>query len=184
MKEIWKDIKDYEGLYQVSNLGRIKSLYNYRGKGNILKQKNKRGYYQVGLRKNNIRKWVSVHRLVAIAFIENPNNYSNINHKDENPLNNCIDNLEWCTTRYNNMYGTRIERVKEKTSKPVIQFDLKGNFIKEYKSVSDASRETNTSASNIVKCCKKHPKYNKVKNYIWRYKSEVMSNANEKCVLF
>lgn len=182
--EIWKDIPNYEGLYQISNLGRIRSLYNYRGKYNILKPKEKRGYYQIGLRKNKKRKWIAIHRLVALTFIPNPNNYKVVNHKNEDKLDNKVENLEWCTTKYNNCYGTRIEKVKTKTSKAVIQYDLNGNFIKEYKSISDASKEVKTSASNIVKCCKEHPKYKKVKNYIWRYKSEVMPNANEKCVLF
>ena len=175
MIEIWKDIKDYEGLYQISNLGRIKSLYNYRRDGtNILKPKIKHGYYQIGLRKNGIRKFYNVHRLVAIAFIPNPNNLPCVNHKDENKLNNNINNLEWCTIAYNNTYGTRIERVVKKTGKHVIQFDLQNNQIKEYISISQAAREMNTSAGNIYNCCMNKPNYNHVKGYKWKFKSEVM----------
>lgn len=168
MKEIFKDIKDYEGIYQISNLGRIKSLHNYR-KNNILKPKIKKGYYQIGLRKDNKRKWYSVHRLVAQTFLPNENNLPQVNHRDENKLNNNVNNLEWCSVSYNNCYGTRIKRVKEKTSKKVLQYDLKGNFIKEYKSLSEATKINNIkSISNISLCCK--GKYKQVKGYIWKYK--------------
>lgn len=168
MKEIFKDIKDYEGIYQVSNLGRIKSLQNYR-KNNILKPKMKKGYYQVGLRKNNKRKWYSVHRLVAQTFLPNENNLPQVNHRDENKLNNNVSNLEWCNASYNNCYGTRIKRVKEKTSKKVLQYDLKGNFIKEYNSLRQATEENNIkSISNISLCC--NGKYKQAGGYIWKYK--------------
>lgn len=183
-KEIWKDIVGYEGLYQVSNFGRIKSLYNYRGKGNILIPRLKRGYLTIGLRKNKIRKWKTIHRLIAQTFIPNPHNYPVVNHKNENKLDNRIENLEWCTIAYNNCYGTRLKNVKRKVSKPVIQYNLKGKYLKEFESISDAARAVKTSAGNIVSCCKRNPKYNKVKGFIWRYKSEVMPNVNEKCILF
>lgn len=178
MKEIWKDIKGYEGLYQISNLGNVKSMYNYRGIGNILKPRLKKGYYQIGLRKNNVRKWYAVHRLVAKTFIPNPDNLPQVNHKDENKLNNKVDNLEWCTVHYNNCYGSRLKKVaiNNKLRKPIIQYDLNGNFIREYISISEASRQNNISTGNIQSCCK--GKYAQAKGYIWRYKSEVMSNVN------
>ena len=115
--EIWKNIVGYEGKYQISNLGRVKSLkdrYGYRER--ILKPStNKRGYKKVVLVKvGEKRKTFLVHRLVAEAFIPNPNNYSEVNHKDENPSNNNVDNLEWCTRKYNINYGTAIERATEK----------------------------------------------------------------------
>ena len=144
--EIWKDIPDYEGLYQASNYGRIKSLYNYKRDGtNILKPRLKRGYYQLGLRKNKQRKWIALHRLIAITFIPNPDNLPCINHKDENKLNNSIDNLEWCTVRYNNCYGTRLKKVANtnKTKRAVLKFDLENNFIEEYISLSEAGRKNN-----------------------------------------
>lgn len=122
MKEIWKDIKGYEGLYQISNLGRIKSLERkiirqhsttMLLKEKILKQQNMNGYKIVRLSKNNTIKQYLVHRLVAVAFIKNPNNYKEINHKDEDKSNNKLDNLEWCSHNYNINYGTGNERRKQ-----------------------------------------------------------------------
>ena len=116
MKEEWKDIKGYENLYQVSSLGRVKSLRdnkgNYREK--ILKPcPNKIGYNYINLCKDGKIKKCLVHRLVAQSFIENLNNYTQVNHKDENKQNNYADNLEWCTPKYNSNYGTRnIRRVR------------------------------------------------------------------------
>lgn len=175
MKEIWKDIPGYETLYQASNLGRIRSLYNRGGKYNILRQQIKRGYYQVGLRKDGIRKWHQVHRLIAFAFIPNAEMHPVVNHKNENKLDNRVENLEWCTVSYNNTYGDRIKRVISKTSKPVLQYDLAGNFIKEYPSLREAGNSINVkSLANISQCCS--GKYKQANGYIWRYKSEVMLN--------
>lgn len=109
MEEIWKDIEGYEGLYQISNLGRIKSLGNKSNHKNekiiSISSKSFSGYWVIGLCKNGKRKGYIVHRLVAKAFIPNPNNYPQINHKDENKLNNWVDNLEWCTQSYNAKYN-------------------------------------------------------------------------------
>ena len=110
--EIWKDIKGYEGLYQVSNKGHVKSL-NYRrtGKEGILKGRlDKDGYLRVGLCKNKKQKPFYIHRLVAKAFLPNPNNLPEVNHIDENKENNHVENLEWCDRKYNNNYGSRNER--------------------------------------------------------------------------
>lgn len=118
--EIWKDIPDYEGLYQVSNLGRVKSLnYNHTGKPKILKLHRQNGYLSVTLCKNNNPMYYYVHRLVAKMFIPNPNNYPIINHKDENKMNNFVNNLEWCTHKYNTNYGSCIKRFSEKQMKCV-----------------------------------------------------------------
>ena len=126
--EEFRDIPGYEGLYEVSNLGRVRSLETER----ILKpSKNTWGYLFVSLYKNGIKKAVRIHRLVALAFIPNPDNLPCINHKDEDKTNNTVDNLEWCDDKYNANYGTRNERIAEKTRKPVLQFDLLGNFIRE-----------------------------------------------------
>ena len=118
--EIWENVKDYEEFYQVSNLGNVKSLardiYYQNGTIHHLKEKilapalNNKGYQYVHLCKNGKMKNMLVHRLVAMAFIPNSENKPMINHKDENPLNNCVNNLEWCTASYNANYGTRIQR--------------------------------------------------------------------------
>ena len=115
MKEVWKDIKDYEGIYQISNFGRVKSL-NYKSTGpeKIMKlQEHKNGYFTVMLYKDGRQKRVLVHRLVAEVFIANPYNLPCINHKDENTSNNHISNLEWCSYKYNNNYGNHNERLSE-----------------------------------------------------------------------
>ena len=119
--EIWKDIPDYKGLYQVSNLGRIKSLYF--GKERILKtHKDKYGYLISHLHNNSKGKTHFVHRLVALAFIPNPENYPMINHKDESRDNNCVENLEWCDCKYNLNYGSRNIRLsKAKKGKPLTE---------------------------------------------------------------
>lgn len=112
--EEWKDIEGYEGLYQVSE-GEVKSLnYNKTKKERVLKKSIVGGYYTVNLHKDGVMKTYYVHKLVAEAFIPNPDNLPCINHKDENKLNNSVSNLEWCTVKYNTNYGTCIERRKEK----------------------------------------------------------------------
>ena len=106
-KQIWKDIEGYEGLYQVSNTGKVRSL-NYKGTGKKKIWKYAitiNTYKQIALYKNGEIKYYYIHRLVALAFIPNPNNYPVINHKDENPDNNAVWNLEWCTQEYNINYG-------------------------------------------------------------------------------
>lgn len=124
MEEIWRDIKDYEGMYQVSNLGRVKCLdrIDSAGRkryGRILKLWNSRGYLQVGLSINSKGKKFSVHRLVAQAFIKNPNNKLEVNHKDEDKTNNRVDNLEWVTSKENSNWGTGIERSAKNRSKRI-----------------------------------------------------------------
>ena len=168
MEEIWKDKKDYEEHYQVSNCGRIKSIKF--GKEKILKLiKDKDGYLQVTLCKNGIQKNYKVHRLVAEAFLPNPDNLPQVNHKDENKLNNNVDNLEWCTNEYNINYGTGIERRSKKRSKPVLQYDLNLNLIKEWISVNDAGRNGYNQV-HVSECCRGKRKYHK--DCIWRYKNE------------
>ena len=120
-KQIWKEIPNYEGKYQVSNTGKVRSLnYKRTGKTKILKiREDKNGYTVVTLTKNSKKKTYSVHRLVAQAFIPNPNDLPEVNHKDENPANNFYTNLEWCTHEYNINYGTHNEKVSK---------TLKGKF--------------------------------------------------------
>ena len=164
MDEIWKDKKDYEGHYQVSNCGRIKSLnYINSGKERILKPlTNSSGYLFVKLCKDGITKTYYVHRLVAEAFIPNPNNYKEVNHKDECKTNNVVTNLEWCDSKYNNNYGTRTE----KCSKKVYQYTLDEQFIKEWPSTMECGRNGFNQGS-VVACCQ--GKLKKYKGFIWSY---------------
>ena len=162
MIEVWKDIKGYEGLYQVSNIGRVKSLTrtNCR-KENILKQTNRgNGYYCVSLSKNNIVKTFCVHRLVAEAFIPNPNNFPCVNHINEDKLDNRVENLEFCTIQYNSSYGSVCQRLSQihtnrtDMSKPVLQYDLEGNFIKEWPSTREIERILGYNNAFISGCCR------------------------------
>lgn len=165
MTEIWKTIKDYPN-YQVSNLGRVKSL-NY-GKEKILKNnKDKDSYFQIALSKEGKVKVFKVHRLVASAFLPNPDNLPQVNHKDENKTNNCVDNLEWCTGRYNNNYGTHNERMAKAKSLSILQFTKQGEFVKKWSSAMQVERELKFYQGNISKCCK--GKYKSVYGFIWRY---------------
>lgn len=152
MTEIWRDIKGYGGLYQVSNLGNVKSLKF--GKERILKPgKKPTGYLIVILCDNGRRSTIHIHRLVAEAFIHNPLNFPQVNHKDENPSNNRADNLEWCDSSYNINYGSRNEKVTDKRSIRVNQYTKNGVFIKQWKSSTEASRELSISASSLCQCC-------------------------------
>lgn len=169
MQEIWKDVKGYEGLYQISNFGNVMSL-NYRNTSNPQKltpKKNKDGYLWVELRKNAMPKPFLIHRLVAMAFIPNPNNYPVINHKDENKSNNNFFNLEWCTHSYNVLYslkkhsrnGCGIKRVK-KSGEPykykgmIIQKTLDGEILQNYSSSLEAARANGYSQWSISECCR------------------------------
>ena len=172
--EIWKKIKNYENLYEISNHGKVKSVKriikrkktgNLPIKERILKPSiNVSGYKTVALSKNDKRKIIPIHRLVAQAFISNPKNLPCVNHKDENKLNNYVDNLEWCTVKYNNNYGTK----KDKVSKKVIQYDKNKNIIKEWNSIIDVQRISNINRSNIIQCCK--GKRKSAGGYVWEYK--------------
>ena len=171
--EYWKDINGYEGLYQVSNYGRVRSLPRKTTSGKILTQFISRGYYKVVLCKDNIKKNWNVHKLVAIAFVPNPNNYTDINHKDENKLNNIATNLEWCSKSYNQRYGTRNKRMLVSRNgcnkeKPVFQLDMEGSLIKEWISATEASRILNINRESIRRCC--IGKRKTAGGFIWKYK--------------
>lgn len=161
--EKWKPIIGYENRYLISNLGNIKAIKTNK----ILKPEMRRNYLSVQLFDGNKYKHYFIHRLVAINFIENTNNYLFVNHKDENKLNNCTDNLEWCTASYNTNYGTAIQRAVEKKAISVLQFDKNNNLIAKHFSISDAERNTGIFNPNIVKCCKGERKT--AGGFIWKY---------------
>ena len=163
--EIWKDVAGYEGLYQVSSVGRVKRFYK-NGKERILKlYPNGSNYLIVVLCKNSIHKQFRVHRLVATAFIPNPQNLPQVNHKDETKTNNHVENLEWCDAKYNNNYGTHIERSAEKQRKKVGQFTLAGEFVRTWPSLSQIGRDL--GIGNVSPCCKgKRPSAG---GFVWRF---------------
>lgn len=146
--EIWKPIDDYEGIYEVSNYGQVRSLYKNEYK--ILKQcYGSKGYKIVTLCKKGKQKSVNVHRLVASYFVPNPQSLPCVNHKDENKGNNTASNLEWCSYYYNNVYGNRLTKSATKNSKPVRCIET--GII--YSSANSAQRKTNISQSGICQCC-------------------------------
>ena len=184
-KELWRDIKDYKDLYQGSNLGRVRSLDRWvkcpNGsvrfyKGRILKPgTNKDGYLQIDLCKNNKSKTFRVNRLVAEAFLEIPEElrhlkgtrYLQVNHKDEDKTNNNVENLEWCSAKYNTNYGTAIKRRSLKKKKSILQYTMKGEFVKEWDSIAECGRN-GFHQGNVAACCQgKRKSHHK---FIWRYK--------------
>lgn len=198
LNEVWKDIEGYEGLYQVSNLGRVKSL-----KKNIIRKQTlgKDGYLRVILKHNGKSKNFSVHRLVAKAFLKNVFNYPEVNHKDENKTNNNVSNLEWCTRKYNQNYNGLPMRIaskidyknrkpidfsqpifkinakkrQEKFSKKVNQYNMNGELIKTWNSTKECGRN-GFNQSCVWHCCKGI--YKQYKGYIWKYANEVKTNGN------
>lgn len=178
MEEIWKDIPNYEGLYQASNLGRIKSIgkivngsnqfgvnFKYLKKDKILKPIiNNHNYLQVSLYKNNKKAEIRVHQLIAQTFLPNFNNYKIINHKDGNKHNNHVDNLEFCTQSHNVLESYRLG-LQTPIVKKVNQYDLNGKFIKMWSSINSARKYYNNS--HISDCCKGNRKT--AGGYIWRY---------------
>lgn len=161
--EIWKPIENYEGLYEVSSWGRIKSckreLVNILGRKHTIPEKIMKlhflpnGYVGIGLHKNNKKKDFYVHRLVANAFIPNTNNLPEVNHKDEDKQNNKFDNLEWCTDKENKNYGTYILRMaatkRRKGGKRIEQYTLDGTFVRKYNSIKDAAQTVGVSNTAI-----------------------------------
>ena len=172
--EIWKPIEGYEGLYEVSSLGRVKSLGNDKSrKEKILKPGMARGYLKVGLCRNGKMKFFLVHRLVADAFIPNPMGLPEINHKDEVKTNNIVSNIEWCSAKYNANYGTLQERKASALSKAVeaSRFSDFRTIELRFDSTMEADRnEYNSSAvSACCRCCYHYEGNNKYKNLYWRY---------------
>ena len=188
MKETWRDVPGLEGFYSVSSFG---SVYSIRS-GKTLKQKNSSGYKRVCLSVCGKRKDVLVHRLVALAFIDNPEKKPTVNHINENKCDNRVENLEWATHREQNVHGTRLERARantdykarnidysvvaakhnyksmgEKFSRPVAKFSQDGNFIESYKSLREASKRTEVNMGHLSECLS--GKRKSAGGYLWRY---------------
>lgn len=184
MEEVWKDIKGFEGKYQISNKGRVKRNTRFDNRNVILPEKilspyyNKGGYLYIDFEVNGVKTRHAIHRLIAQAFIPNPYNYPIINHINEIKDDNRIENLEWCTHSYNLSYGHRAEKalISRKTNNSrtqqleVEQRDLNGNLIATFVSISDASRQTNISCWAIWQSCNKGHITNK--QFKWNYKKQ------------
>ena len=186
--EKWVDIPQFEQSYQVSNLGRVRSKdrtikrrnrwgfeCDFKMKGKVLSPAIVDGkYYVVALQKGGNICQLKVHRIVAMTFIPNPNGYKEVNHKDENKLNNEVSNLEWCDRKYNANYGTAIERGRVKrlnrkdTSKPVKQQSLDGVLVNVFPSCMEAQRCTGIDHASIARCCYKRNKT--AGGFIWDFK--------------
>lgn len=186
--EIWRDIKGYENLYQISSEGRVRSLDRYvknKGKlnfrkGKILTTSNRNGYSSVSLSKDGVITTHSVHRLVALAFLDNPNDFSIINHRNEIKNDNRVENLEWCTHKYNMNYGTINKRRGESLgygknnlcSKPILQFTKNGELVRKWDCSMDIERELGFDNSNITKCCNGKKHYLSAYGYKWGYEKD------------
>lgn len=159
MKEIWKPIKGYEELYEISNFGRIRRYLQL--------NTNNKGYKHITLIKDNKKTDVSIHRLVAEAFLPNPYNLPCVNHKDENLSNNFVNNLEYCTYKYNLNYGTAQQRKSHKLSKPVCQYTLDNELIKIWPSLTECKNKEGFNIGHIYECCRGIRKTHK--GFKWSY---------------
>lgn len=172
--EIWKDAPGYEKHYMVSNLGRVYSKHTKKLRAF---SQDHGGYDRltIMIRKEGINCSVGVHRLVAQAFIPNPDNLPEVNHKDENKHNNAASNLEWCSRAYNANYGTIKERISKALGKPIIQLSLDGQFIARYDGAKQAARQLGFSDTPIINCANKN--YKTSYGFKWVWENEYLENS-------
>lgn len=168
--EIWKDIQGYEGLYQISNYANVRRSGKCGEQKELRQHLNTYGYYMVNLSRNGEHRPALVHRLVATAFIDNPESLPCVNHKDEDKTNNQIENLEWCDKAYNNRYGTHPKQISEANSKPVLQI-YNGKVVAIWKSCTEAAITGGFSISCIARCCSGERKTHK--GYQWRWSTKI-----------
>ena len=182
--EVWKDIKDYEGLYQVSNFGRIKSLERYKNchsKKVLVKEKllsghtrrpNTNDYLNVVLSKNGECKRYAIHRLVAQEFIDNPDGKPQVNHIDGNKQNNRADNLEWCTNKENCIHAVKNGLFRKKKNKKIIQLSLRGEKLKVWDTLAEIQDELGIDKRLVHRCCNHYENTKKAKGFIWKFEEE------------
>ncbi len=179
--EIWKPVVGYEGLYEVSNLGRVRTFHPKENNAILRPYRMKNGYLQLCLYKGKISCKKYVHRLVAEAFVENPDGKAQVNHIDENKENNASDNLTWTTSAENLAYGSRKEKQKTtfeqngKLLKTVDCYSKNGELLRTYKSIKEAAALTCTNQSAISQCCK--GKQQSSGGYVWRYHGGVCNGS-------
>lgn len=168
MDEQWRQITGYEALYEISNHGRVKRKFKKYAEGKLLKtQMDKDGYMTVGLCKNGKKETKRVHRLVAEAFIDNPENLPVVNHKDEIKTNNHFSNLEWCTVKYNTNYGDCIKKRTEKRGISIIATKGQESFI--FPSIAEAARSLNVNRANVIGCLNQSYGRKTCKGYSFNY---------------
>ncbi|MDR2044899.1 MAG: HNH endonuclease [Clostridium sp.] len=181
-KEVWKDIEGYEGKYQVSNEGKVRTL-NYKRTGRMAVMspcKSRWGYVCVNLWNNGQRKFRKIHRLVAMAYLENPNELPFVHHKDENKTNNNVSNLEWSSVSHNTQSfvnnhpewkqkigDAQLGKSKPSTWRAIEQRDLQGNVVSSFCSIKDVAKKTHLLETSIVRCCKGKAKT--CGGYKWQY---------------
>ena len=157
-----KDIKGYENIYGITSCGKV---WSYRNECFLKPDISNKGYLRVQLWKDGKMKHYSLHRLVADAYIPNPKKLTQVNHKDENKANNCLQNLEWCDSKYNANYGTRNEKVSNSLKIPILQFSLDGELVREWSSATDVGNEVRRGINNCLKGRSKSSY-----GFIWKYK--------------